>query len=66
MFPDLHAVRFWVNGTSLAAYTSKNIGLSTEPHLLFPFSRVANITVENSSNIYLYRQINAIVIAEDM
>ncbi len=57
---------FWVNGTSLAAYTTKNIGLSTEPKSDFPFSRLAGTTVGNSSNVYLYHQINQTAIAEDM
>ena len=57
---------FWVNGTSLAAYTTRNIGLSTMPKSPFPYSRLAGTTVGNSSNIYLYHQINGTAIAEDM
>lgn len=57
---------FWVNGTSLAAYTTKNIGLSTMPKSAFPFSRLAGTTVGNSSDVYLYHQINESSIAEDV
>lgn len=57
---------FWVNGTSLAAYTTRNIGLSTMPKTSFPYSRLAGTTVGNSSNVYLYHQINETAIAEDM
>ncbi|KAL8792900.1 MAG: hypothetical protein Q9195_004477 [Heterodermia aff. obscurata] len=57
---------FWVNGTSLAAYTTKNIGLSTMPTSPFPFSRLAGTTVGNSSDVYLYHQINGTSMAEDV
>ena len=57
---------FWVNGTSLAAYTTKNIALSTMPESPFPFSRLAGTTVGNSSDVYLYHQINETAIAEDV
>ena len=57
---------FWVNGTSLAAYTTKNIGLSTMPKSPFPFSRLAGTTVGNSTDVYLYHQINESSIAEDV
>lgn len=57
---------FWVNGTDLAAYTTKNIGLSTQPQSRFPYSRLAGTTVGTSSNIYLYHQINGTFVAEDM
>lgn len=57
---------FWVNGTDLAAYTTKNIGLSTQPQSKFPFSRLAGTTVGNSSDVYLYHQINGTSIAEDL
>ena len=57
---------FWVNGTSLAAYTTKNIGLSTMPNSAFPYSRLAGTTVGNSSDVYLYHQINETSIAEDV
>ena len=57
---------FWVNGTELAAYTTKNIGLSTQPQSSFPYSRLAGTTVVGSSNIYLYHQINGTYLAEDM
>ena len=57
---------FWVNGTSLAAYTTKNIALSTMPKSPFPFSRLAGTTVGNSSDVYLYHQINETFIAEDV
>jgi hypothetical protein len=56
---------FWVNGTDLAAYTTKNIGLSTQPQSPFPFSRLAGTTDGTTSNIYLYHQINETFIAED-
>lgn len=57
---------FWVNGTSLAAYTTKNIGLSTKPKTEFPFSRLAGTTSGNSSDVYLYHQMNQTAIAEDI
>lgn len=57
---------FWVNGTDLAAYTTKNIGLSTQPQSKFPFSRLAGTTAGNASDVYLYHQINETSIAEDM
>ena len=57
---------FWVNGTSLAAYTTKNIGLSTMPKSPFPYSRLAGTTVGNSTDVYLYHQINGSSIAEDV
>ncbi|KAL2042780.1 hypothetical protein N7G274_004539 [Stereocaulon virgatum] len=56
---------FWVNGTDLAAYTTKNIGLSTQPQSPFPFSRLSGTTGGTTSNIYLYHQINGTFIAED-
>ena len=57
---------FWVNGTELAAYTTKNIALSTQPQSPFPYSRLAGTTIGSSSNIYLYHQINGTFLAEDM
>ena len=57
---------FWVNGTELAAYTTKNIGLSTQPQSPFPYSRLAGTTVGSRSNVYLYHQINGTFLAEDM
>ena len=57
---------FWVNGTDLAAYTTKNIGLSTQPQSPFPHKRLAGTTVGGGSDIYLYHQINQTVFAEDM
>ena len=57
---------FWVNGTELAAYTTKNIGLSTQPQSPFPYSRLAGTTTGSSSNVYLYHQINGTFLAEDM
>lgn len=57
---------FWVNGTDLAAYTTKNIGLSTQPQSSFPYKRLAGTTSGNGSDIYLYHQINQTSIAEDM
>lgn len=57
---------FWVNGTSLAAYTTDNIALSTQPRSPFPFTRLAGTIASNSSNIYLYHQINGSAIAEDV
>ncbi|MCJ1279240.1 hypothetical protein MMC21_007064 [Puttea exsequens] len=56
---------FWVNGTNLAAYTTKNIGLSTQPQSAFPFSRLAGTTVGGGSDIFLYHQINGTSFAED-
>jgi len=55
---------FWVNGTSLAAYTTDNIGLSTKPKSDFPFTRLGGTS--NSSNIYPYHQINDTATAEDV
>ena len=57
---------FWVNGTDLAAYTTKNIGLSTQPQSKFPFKRLAGTTVGGGSDIYLYHQMNQTFFAEDM
>ncbi len=57
---------FWVNGTDLAAYTTKNIGLSTQPQSPFPYRRLTGTTVGNGSEIFLYHQINQTSIAEDM
>ena len=57
---------FWVNGTELAAYTTKNIGLSTQPQSPFPYSRLAGTTVGGRSDIFLYHQINQTAMAEDM
>lgn len=56
---------FWVNGTNLAAYTTKNIGLSTQPKSSFPYSRLAGALDGTSSNILLYHQINGTSWAED-
>lgn len=58
---------FWVNGTNLAAYTTKNIGLSGAPKSTFPFPRLAGTTGQTSSgNVYLYHQINGTTVAEDV
>ncbi|KAL6721965.1 hypothetical protein ACLMJK_001070 [Lecanora helva] len=57
---------FWVNGTELAAYTTKNIGLSTQPQSPFPYTRLAGTTVGGGSDIYLYHQIDQTIFAEDM
>lgn len=58
---------FWVNGTELAAYTTKNIGLSGAPKSTFPFSRLAGTTGETGSgNVFLFHQVNATSIAEDV
>ena len=65
MFPDLQAVRVPGQRDPRSVHRKEYwlINRATSP---FPFSRVANTTVENSSNIYFYHQINDIVIAEDM
>lgn len=55
---------FWVNGTDLAAYTTKNIGLSGEPNSEFPFSRLAGTNV--GSEVFLYHQINGTSVAQDV
>lgn len=57
---------FWVNGTDLAAYTTKNIGLSTQPKSSFPYSRLAGAVGGNGSDVLLYHQINATSWAEDV
>ena len=59
---------FWVNGTSLAAYTTENIGLSGEPDSEFPFSRLAGTTGggSDSGQVYLYHQMNDTSVAEDV
>ncbi len=57
---------FWVNGTDLAAYTTKNIGLSGQPQSPWPHSRLAGTTVSGGSEIFLYHQINQTAMAEDM
>jgi len=51
---------FWVNGTELAAYTTKNIGLSGKPKGEFPFTRLAGTNV--GGQIYLYHQVNGRVL----
>ena len=56
---------FWVNGTDLAAYTTKNIGLSTQPKSAFPYSRLAGAVNGNLSDVFLYHQINGTSWAED-
>ncbi|CAF9936022.1 MAG: hypothetical protein ALECFALPRED_006664 [Alectoria fallacina] len=57
---------FWVNGTDLAAYTTKNIGLSTQPKSSFPYSRLAGAVGGNGSDVLLYHQVNASSWAEDV
>ena len=61
---------FWVNGTELAAYTTKNIGLSGAPKSPFPYSRLAGTTGggtgAGSSDVYLFHQVNATSIAQDV
>lgn len=57
---------FWVNGTDLAAYTTKNIGLSTQPKSTFPYSRLAGAVGGNGSDVLLYHQINGTSWAEDV
>lgn len=58
---------FWVNGTELAAYTTKNIGLSTQPQSPFPYSRLAGAVGGNgSSSVLLYHQVNETGWAEDV
>lgn len=56
---------FWVNGSDLAAYTTKNIGLSTQPKSAFPYSRLAGAVGGNGSAVLLYHQVNATGWAED-
>ena len=56
---------FWVNGSELAAYTTKNIGLSTQPKSSFPYSRLAGAVAGNGSAVLLYHQINGTSWAED-
>lgn len=56
---------FWVNGTDLAAYTTKNIGLSTQPKSSFPYSRLAGSVDGTAGHILLYHQINGTTWAED-
>lgn len=56
---------FWVNGTSLAAYTTRNIGLSTRPKSPFPYSRLAGTVSGNGSEVLLYHQVNGTGWAED-
>ncbi len=56
---------FWVNGTDLAAYTTKNIGLSTHPQSAFPYSRLAGTVSGNGSDVLLYHQVNSTSWAED-
>lgn len=57
---------FWVNGTELAAYTTKNIGLSTQPKSSFPYSRLAGAVGGNGTDVLLYHQVNATSWAEDV
>ena len=58
---------FWVNGTELAAYTTKNIGLSGAPQSDFPHSRLAAITGSTASgDVFLFHQVNATSIAQDV
>lgn len=57
---------FWVNGTNLAAYTTKNIGLSTRPKSPFPYSRLAGTVSGNGSDVLLYHQVNGTSWAEDV
>ncbi|CAF9911040.1 hypothetical protein IMSHALPRED_009905 [Imshaugia aleurites] len=56
---------FWVNGSELAAYTTKNIGLSTQPKSSFPYSRLAGTVGGNGSEVLLYHQINGTAWAQD-
>ena len=59
---------FWVNGTELSAYTTRNIGLSGEPETQFPFKRLAGTTGggSDSGKVYLYHQVNGTNVAEDV
>lgn len=57
---------FWVNGTNLAAYTTRNIGLSTRPKSPFPYSRLAGTVSANGSEVLLYHQVNGTGWAEDV
>lgn len=58
---------FWVNGTELAAYTTKNIGLSGAPKSPFPYSRLAGTTGgTGSGDVFLFHQVNASSVAQDV
>ena len=58
---------FWVNGTELAAYTTKNIGLSGAPESKFPYTRLAGTTGTTASgDVFLFHQVNATSIAQDV
>ncbi|KAL9066904.1 MAG: hypothetical protein Q9161_007236 [Pseudevernia consocians] len=57
---------FWVNGSDLAAYTTKNIGLSTQPKSSFPYSRLAGAVGGNGTDVLLYHQVNQTAWAEDV
>lgn len=58
---------FWVNGTELAAYTTKNIGLSGAPKSPFPYSRLAATTGgTGSGDVFLFHQVNASSLAQDV
>ena len=58
---------FWVNGTNLAAYTTRNIGLSGAPKSTFPFPRLAGTTGQaGSGNVYLFHQLNETTVAQDI
>ncbi|KAG8533740.1 uncharacterized protein KY384_001481 [Bacidia gigantensis] len=56
---------FWVNGTSLAAYTIKIIGQSGQPESRFPFSRLTGTTAgDQTDEEFVYHQINGTSVAE--
>ena len=58
---------FWVNGTNLAAYTTKNIGLSGAPKSSFPFTRLAGtLGATGSGNVFLFHQMNQTSVAQDV
>ena len=54
----------WVNGTDLSFELST--GLKIPPSSPFPHTRMALTNPTNSTALYLYHQINATTIAEDI
>jgi hypothetical protein len=55
---------FWVNGTTLNAYTTENIVLSASPPSPFPFARLA--IVGRSTSVFLYHELNSTTFVEDV
>ena len=58
----------WVNGSTLSIFpVSSGNGPTAEKNIgsPFPFKRLASITAVNSTNFYLYHQINETTFAED-